>query len=96
MVPFLSFSFLFAIVVMIAMLILGLFLVMLVVKIIGALVRVIFGGTRAVFRAGARPYQAAQLQHCTQVRCHATNPPGARFCRRCGKAMGQALVLRAA
>jgi len=96
MVPFVSFSFLFAIVVMIAMLIFGLFLVTLAVKIIGAIVRGIFGGTRAVFRAGARPYLAAQFQHCAQVRCHALNPQGARFCRRCGKALGETLVLRAA
>ena len=84
MVPFVSFGFLFAIVVMIAMLILGLAVVTLVVKIIGAVFRVIFGGTRAVFRAGARPYPATQFQPCTQVRCHAMNPSGARFCRRCG------------
>ena len=96
MVPFLSFSFLFAIVVIIAMLILGLSLVTLVFKMIIAVVGVIFGGTRAALRAGARPYQGARLQHCTQVRCHATNPVGARFCRRCGKAIGETLVLRAA
>jgi hypothetical protein len=96
MVPFVSFGFLFAIVLMIGMLLLGLFLVSLVVKIIIAIVRAIFGGARAVMGVASGPSQPLDLQPCTQVRCHAINPRGARFCRRCGKALGETLVLRAA
>lgn len=65
-----------------------------------AITAVIFGGwiifsiVRGIFGAVAwlldapRPQQAiahsSEGIRCANQRCHATNPAGARFCRRCG------------
>ena len=93
MVPFPFIIFLIVVGLIIASIVLGVWLLVTIIK---AIAGAIFGGTRAVLGVGRRPYQPPMLQPCGQVRCHAMNPPGARFCRRCGKALGQTMVLRAA
>lgn len=72
--------------------------VWLLYKIIGGIIRMIFGGARAVIGPGRRAYPDAYAQPvlCRQMRCGALNPSRARFCRRCGQPLREALVLRAA
>ena len=50
---------------------------------------------RGVFRF-VRPWNAAPgigANVCSRGLCRASNPPQARFCRRCGMEMGQARVV---
>jgi len=61
-------------------------------------IRAVASGIRALFSsasAGSRPAlpgQPAVQARCPRARCHASNPPGARFCRRCGSnLMGNAV-----
>jgi hypothetical protein len=58
------------------------------------LVRVIVGGIGALFGRSSGAYsgsvmrgQGAGQVRCPQPRCHANNPPGASFCRRCGASL---------
>ena len=93
MVPFVFFGSLLVIGLVITLALGG---VLLAITIIKAIFGAIFGGTRAVLGVGRNAARAVDLQRCNQVRCHAMNPPRARFCRRCGKALAETLVLRAA
>ena len=45
---------------------------------------------RAIFRGlfgalGFRSHRPVTANSCTRALCRAENPPGARYCRRCGK-----------
>lgn len=45
-------------------------------------------GARAIGADGQRAHSTAPTPvTCPRKRCHADNPPGARFCRRCGIAL---------
>ncbi len=54
-------------------------------------IRVLASGLDALFSSSSPassrtplPGHAAGQSHCPRSRCHASNPPGAAFCRRCG------------
>ena len=56
------------------------------------LLKLTFRGISAVFHAPPVPMVTSNLQGvtCPLEKCHAINPTGARFCRRCGSALPQA------
>jgi len=78
--------FLFVGVIAITALLFGVWLIVSIIRLIGK-------GIAALFVAPPPPKWRAISQHpasgirCAAERCLATNPPAARFCRRCGAAL---------
>jgi ribosomal protein L40E len=60
--------------------------------------RTLFSVLRGFLRPRSRnwtfPRSAATAQRCPGLRCGATNPPAANFCRRCGSPMNRAYAAR--